>query len=51
LHLPIGGALKQITGRSSDGAGEFGERRGDAEPACGVEAEFVVAPGTSALRR
>ena len=26
----------------SDGVGEFGERRGDAETAWGVEAEFVV---------
>jgi drug/metabolite transporter (DMT)-like permease len=37
------GALERVPARSSDGGGEFGERRGDAESARGVGSEFVVA--------
>jgi len=48
LHLLIGGRVEACAGRSSDGGGEFGERCGDAEPAWGVEPEFVVSGGGSA---
>jgi hypothetical protein len=33
LHLPIGGRAPASADRSSDGGGELGERRGDAESA------------------
>jgi hypothetical protein len=42
LRLPIGGRIWVKCGRSSDGGGEFGERRGDAESARDVESEFVM---------
>nr|WP_271189140.1 hypothetical protein [Dactylosporangium matsuzakiense] len=43
MHLPIEKRIEASADRSSDGGGDFGERRGHAQPAWGIDAEFVVA--------
>jgi hypothetical protein len=40
LRLPISRRVWASAGRISDGVGEFGERRSDAESTRGVDAEF-----------